>query len=245
MHTRTLDFPFPACMLADVGGVGVRGGARVRAATADASLQQLLHLSSGTVTLAALHAGIGGGAALLALPAEHARYGVVYRSRAVQRGGGGGGGAGSLGADSGKGAAGNASGKQAGGSSTRGRFSRRSRQSGSVAVVGGGSGAARVGGTAAAQAALEARAHPAYLFKHVRFNRMHVRLTYEGPPLGVRDFRVVRIEFLVRCCCGFTAVGCCANAHCLCVHLYQGSWKQAHAKRVVHACRLRHTSQHT
>ena len=30
-----------------------------------------------------------------------------------------------------------------------------------------------------------------YKFKHVRFNRIHVRLTYDGPPLSVTNFRLV------------------------------------------------------
>jgi hypothetical protein len=29
-------------------------------------------------------------------------------------------------------------------------------------------------------------------FTHVRFNRMHALLTYEGPPLSVRDLKLVR-----------------------------------------------------
>jgi hypothetical protein len=28
-------------------------------------------------------------------------------------------------------------------------------------------------------------------FKHVRFNRMHARLTYEGPALSIRNFGLV------------------------------------------------------
>lgn len=56
-------------------------------------------------------------------------------------------------------------------------------------------GAATPGGQAAAGAgeAGRPRAPPArsIKFKHVRFNRMHARLTYEGPALSIRNFGLV------------------------------------------------------
>eukprot|EP00878_Enallax_costatus_P023923 GHUV01025489.1.p1 GENE.GHUV01025489.1~~GHUV01025489.1.p1 ORF type:complete len:403 (+),score=144.92 GHUV01025489.1:2173-3381(+) len=48
-------------------------------------------------------------------------------------------------------------------------------------------------GTAAAVAAATAVKKPvrSILFKHVRFNRMHAKLTYEGPPLSISGFGLV------------------------------------------------------
>lgn len=69
---------------------------------------------------------------------------------------------------------------------------------------GGGSGAVTPGGAAggaltpgaasastAAAAALVKKPVRSIKFKHVRFNRMHARLTYEGPPLSINGFGLV------------------------------------------------------
>jgi hypothetical protein len=37
----------------------------------------------------------------------------------------------------------------------------------------------------------EAKKKRLFRFRHVRFNRMHALLTYEGPPLNVRDLKLV------------------------------------------------------
>ncbi len=41
------------------------------------------------------------------------------------------------------------------------------------------------------------RSHHKLRFKHVRFNRMHVRLTYDGPPIRLNDFRLVSASRLL------------------------------------------------
>lgn len=56
--------------------------------------------------------------------------------------------------------------------------------------TGGGGGASTPGATAAAAAAVKKPVR-SILFKHVRFNRMHAKLTYEGPPLSISGFGLV------------------------------------------------------
>jgi hypothetical protein len=66
---------------------------------------------------------------------------------------------------------------------------------GAAAAGAGAQGAATPGGQAAAGGgdAGRPRAPPvrSIKFKHVRFNRMHARLTYEGPALSIRNFGLV------------------------------------------------------
>jgi hypothetical protein len=86
--------------------------------------------------------------------------------------------------------------------------------------AGGAPGALAAGGAGGGQAAARSRGPVrAIKFKHVRFNRMHARLTYESPALSIRSFGLVLDNRVYRNVeGGWTSVlNRCAGVSALCV----------------------------
>lgn len=71
--------------------------------------------------------------------------------------------------------------------------SHRGSNAGGVLVAGaaGAQQGGQRGSTAVRMGSRGPRVSYLYRFKHVRFNRMHARVTYDGPPLSLNDFRLV------------------------------------------------------